>query len=90
MSIAKVIEVTARSPESFERAIEEAVDRVTATIHGVKEAWVMNQKVIVTTGKPSQYQVDLKVTFLLDSTADSLAQEEERMVAESPSAAKGA
>lgn len=65
MSIAKVIEVSANSPESFEDAIRRGIERANKTIDDVKGAWVKEQKVVVENGKIVEYRVDMKVTFLL-------------------------
>jgi len=65
MSIAKVIEITANSPESFEDAVKRGIERAQKTIDGVKGAWIKAQKVVVENGKITEYRVDMKVTFLL-------------------------
>ena len=65
MSIAKVIEVTAASKESFEDAIRDGIDRTCKTVEDVQGAWVKQQKVLVEKGQIVEYRVDLKITFLL-------------------------
>lgn len=65
MSVAKVIEVSASSPTSFEDAISKGIERVSKTIHEVRGAWVKEQKVRIENGKITEYRVDLKVTFEL-------------------------
>jgi flavin-binding protein dodecin len=66
MTIAKVIEISAESPESFEAAIREGIQRATETVKNVKSAWVKEQQVVVNNGDVEAYRVDLKVTFVLD------------------------
>jgi len=66
MAVAKIIEITARSDESFEEAIQQGIDKASETVHNIKGAWVKEQKVLVADGKVSGYQVDLKVSFVLD------------------------
>ncbi|HOD51576.1 MAG TPA: dodecin family protein [Candidatus Hydrogenedentes bacterium] len=66
MGVAKVIEIISSSPESFEDAIENGIQRATATVDQVQGAWVKEQKVVVEKGKIVEYRVDLKVTFLLN------------------------
>lgn len=66
MSVAKIIEVTARSGESFEAAIAEGISKAGETVHSIQNAWVKEQQVVVRDGEVAEYQVDLKVTFLLD------------------------
>ena len=66
MAVAKVIEVSSESDISFEDAIRTGIQKASDSIHGVKGAWVKEQKVIVSDGEISGYRVDLKVTFVLD------------------------
>lgn len=65
MSIAKIIEITANSPESFEDAIKRGIERAEKTVSDVKGAWVKEQKVVVENSKIVEYRVDMKVTFIL-------------------------
>jgi hypothetical protein len=66
MSVAKIIEISAESPTSFEDAIVQGITKASKTVHGIKSAWVKEQHVVVENGKVSLYRVDLKVTFVLD------------------------
>jgi len=66
MSIAKVIEVTCRSDESFDDAIRSGISKAGETVHGIREAWVEGQKVMVEGDSIVGYQVSLKVTFVVD------------------------
>lgn len=66
MAIAKVIEISASSPESFEDAIEIGIQRATTTVEQVEGAWVKEQKVVVEKGKIVEYRVDMKVTFMVN------------------------
>lgn len=66
MSVAKVVELTATSPTSFEKAIEAGIARAGETLRDVRGAWVKEMKVEVANGKIVAYRVDLKVTFVLD------------------------
>jgi flavin-binding protein dodecin len=65
-SVAKVIEITAESSESFEDAIQHGITKATETVHEIRSAWVESQQVKVEHGKVVAYRVDLKVTFILD------------------------
>ena len=65
MAVAKVIEISSSSKESFEDAINEGIDRACKTISDVKQAWVKDQKVIVENGKVSEYIVHMMITFVL-------------------------
>lgn len=66
MSVARVTELTATSPESFEAAIQHALDRATKTLHGIRSAWVKEQEVMLENDKITAYKVNLLVTFVLD------------------------
>ncbi|HSN05067.1 MAG TPA: dodecin family protein [Nitrospira sp.] len=66
MSVAKIIEISAESPKSFEDAIQNGIARAAKTVHGMKSAWVKEQHVLVENSKVTLYRVDLKVTFVLD------------------------
>lgn len=66
MSVAKVIEVTARSAESFDKAIEEGLAKAGESVHNIQNAWVKDQEVKVNNGEIAEYGVNLKVTFLVD------------------------
>lgn len=65
-SVAKVVELTASSPKSFDDAIKSAVARASKTLKNVTGAWVQGMKVEVDDGKITQYRVNLKVTFILE------------------------
>ena len=66
MSIAKVTEISASSPTSFEDAIAKGIDRADKTLDKVKGAWISEMKVDVEDGKVTAYRVNMKVTFVLD------------------------
>jgi flavin-binding protein dodecin len=66
MAVAKIIEITAQSSESFEDAIRQGIDKAGETVHNIEGAWVKEQKVIIEDGNITGYRVDLKVTFVLD------------------------
>jgi dodecin len=66
MSVAKVIELSARSEKSFEDAIRLGVEKSAETLRNVKGAWVSEQKVEIEGGKVVAYSVTLRVSFVLD------------------------
>ena len=45
MSVARVTEIIAASPKSFEDAIQVGIARANKTLQNVKSAWVEDQKV---------------------------------------------
>jgi flavin-binding protein dodecin len=65
MAVAKVIELTASSPKSFEDAVREGVERAEKTLDKVTGAWISEQKVTVENGKIKEYRVTMRVSFLL-------------------------
>ncbi len=65
MSVAKVIEISASSPESFEDAIRQGIHRAADSVDDIRGAWVKGQKVIVDQGKIKEYRVDMNVTFVV-------------------------
>ena len=66
MSVARVTEISATSPKSFEDAIQQGIARATKTLRNVKSAWIKEQRVDVTGDSISEYQVNLVITFVLD------------------------
>lgn len=66
MTVAKIIEISAESPNSFEDAIRLGIEAASKTLHNIRGAWVNEQSVVVEGGKVVRYRVDLKLTFVLD------------------------
>lgn len=66
MSVAKIIEISAESPDGFEAAIREGIKRAGKTVKNIKSAWVGDQQVEIKNDKIVNYRVHLKVTFVLD------------------------
>ncbi len=65
MAVARVTEITASSPKSFEDAVRLGVERAEKTLDQVKGAWVKEQKVVVSDGRITEWRVTMKVTFVL-------------------------
>ena len=65
-SVARITQISARSETSFDDAVKVGVERATQTVRNVSGAWVKEQKVEVTDGKITSYQVVLEVTFVLE------------------------
>jgi flavin-binding protein dodecin len=66
MSVARVTEISSTSPQSFEDAVKQGIVRATKTLRGVTSAWIQDQRVIIQDGKAVEYQVNLKITFVLE------------------------
>jgi len=65
MSVAKVIEITAESTQSFEDAVNTGIQRSAKTVENIQGAWVKELKVAVEDGKVTRYRVNMMVTFVL-------------------------
>ena len=65
MSVAKVIEISATSPKSFEDAIRQGIARACETVDDVRGAWIKEQEVRLKDGKITEFRVNMKVTFVL-------------------------
>ena len=67
MAIARVTEIKASSPTSFDDAIKVGVARTLKTLTNVRSAWIENQEVLIDDqGQITEYRVQLKVTFILE------------------------
>ena len=67
MSVARVTEIKASSPKSFEDAIRAGIARAQKTLNNVRGAWIENQEVLVDDkGQITEYRVQMKVTFILE------------------------
>ena len=67
MSVAKVSEIIASSPNSFDEAIRTGIARAQKTLKNVKSAWVENQHIkLDEAGQIKEYRVQLKIAFILE------------------------
>lgn len=66
MPVAKIIEISAESPDGFEDAVRDGIRRASKTVENIKSAWVEDQGVQVANGEVTNYRVHLKVTFILE------------------------
>ena len=65
MSVARISEISAGSPTSFDDAIKVGIARAVKTLKNVTGAWVQDQELILNDGAIEEYRVHLKVTFIL-------------------------
>lgn len=68
--VARVTEITARSPKGFEDAVRVGLDRASETLRHVEGAWIKEQKISMKDGRIDAYQVDMLVTFVLDGDGE--------------------
>jgi flavin-binding protein dodecin len=66
MSVAKVSEISATSPKSFEDAIQSGLGRAAKTLRNIQSAWIKEQQVRCDNGRITEYQVNMIVTFVLE------------------------
>lgn len=66
MSIARVTEISATSPVSFDDATKRGIERASKTLRGISSAWVKDKNVMVDNGQITDFKVNLAVTFVLD------------------------
>ena len=66
MTIARITEVISTSTVSFDDAIKKGIERAARTLDNVDGAWVQDQKVTIENGSISQFEVTLKITFVLN------------------------
>lgn len=66
MTIAKITEVSASSTKSFEDAVKNGIKRADKTLKNIRGAWVADQQVKVEKGEVIEYNVRMKVTFVLE------------------------
>jgi len=68
MSVARITEISASSTKSFEDAIQQGVQRATATLRNVRSAWIKEQEIQIENNRISAYKVTMKITFVLEET----------------------
>ena len=66
MSVATVTEISATSPDGFEAAIKEGIERANKTLRNVQGASVKDMNVLIEDRSIQGYIVNLEVTFVLD------------------------
>ena len=67
-SVARVTEISAESPTSFDDAVRVGIERAAATLRNLRSAWVKEMEVGIdpSSGQINKYQVNLKVVFVLE------------------------
>jgi flavin-binding protein dodecin len=66
MSVAKFVELSGQSPDSYEAAIREVVERASSTLRNISSIWVKEFEAEVENNQVSQFRVLVKVSFVLD------------------------
>jgi dodecin len=65
-TVARVIELSATSKESFEDAINQGVERATSTLRNVESAWIKDMNVLIENNEVAGYKVNMAITFVLE------------------------
>lgn len=63
MSVAKVIEVMADSPTSWEDATKIAVKEAGKSVKNIKSVWVKDMSAVVSSDNITSYRVCVKISF---------------------------
>ena len=66
MSVAKTVELSGQSPNSYEDAVREAVERASSTLRNVQSTWVKDLEAVVENGRVTQFRAVVKIAFVLD------------------------
>jgi dodecin len=65
-NVARVTEIIAESPTSFEDAVQVGFARAAKTLRGITGLRIMEQRVSVKDNKINTYRVKMEVIFILD------------------------
>ena len=66
MSVARVTELSCTSPDSFEDAIRQGIERANRTLRQVRSAWVKEQRMNISRDGSIEFQANILVTFVLE------------------------
>ena len=65
MSVVKVIELLAESPDGWEAATREAIKEASKTVENIKAVYVENMQAVVEGGEIVTYRVNVKISFMV-------------------------
>jgi hypothetical protein len=68
MSVVKFLELSAQSPQGYEDAIKQAVERASSSLRGIQSVWVKEFEAVVENDKVTQFRVNVKISFLLEGS----------------------
>ncbi|ONG37528.1 hypothetical protein BKE30_14265 [Alkanindiges hydrocarboniclasticus] len=71
MSVARNFEVSSTSNVSFEDAINKGIQGVSDNVNNIRGAWIKEQKVDISNGKISAYNVMMIVTAAVDDVGNT-------------------
>jgi flavin-binding protein dodecin len=71
LQILQFIELSGRSSESFADAVRKTVERASSTIRNVQSVWVKEFEAVVENNQVTQFQVIVKLSFLVGEGTDA-------------------
>jgi flavin-binding protein dodecin len=66
MAVASVSRITASSPQGFDAAVKEGIQRASKTLRGITGVHIIELKAKVADGKLEEYRATMEVTFILE------------------------
>ncbi|RBI70900.1 dodecin domain-containing protein [Roseovarius sp. TE539] len=66
MSMLKVIEILTESPDGFEQAAQEAVNKAAKSVRNIKSVYIKEMNAQVENDRITSYRVNAKITFQVD------------------------
>nr|WKN36914.1 dodecin family protein [Tunicatimonas sp. TK19036] len=67
MAVLKVIEILASSPNGWEDATKQGIQEASKSVKNIESAYVKEHSVNVENNQVTQYRVNLKITFRVES-----------------------
>lgn len=71
MSVVKVIELLAQSPDSWEDATRQAIARASKSIRNIRSVYVKEHEAVVEAGEITAFRVNCKISFVLEDDDDA-------------------
>ena len=66
MSVVKFLELSGQSPNGYEDAIRQAVERASSTLRNIRSVWVNAFEAVVEDDKVTQFRAVEKIAFELE------------------------
>jgi hypothetical protein len=66
VSIVKVIEVLAESPEGWEQAARDALMHASKTVRNIRHIYISEMQGVVENDKITRYRVNAKISFVVE------------------------
>lgn len=65
-NVVKVIEVLSESEKSWEDAAQQAINRASKSLHGIKSIYIENFEAKIEDNRIVKYRINAKISFLLE------------------------